>query len=136
MGRLALSDTDKEVRHWFTKQAESLGCKVTVDQIGTQMAIKPGKNKNKKAAPIMIGSHLDTQPTGGRYDGILGITAGLEVLKTLQENNYETEGPIGIVNWTRYVTSPCSFASSLFPTYHYKYSLTNRFKAKKGLDSR
>ena len=99
MARLALNDDDKEVRHWFIKEAESLGCTVTVDQMGNIMAVRPGKNKT--APPIMIGSHLDTQPTGGRYDGILGVTAGLEILRTLHENNYETAGNVGVVNWTK-----------------------------------
>ena len=49
----------------------------------------------------MMGSHLDTQPTGGRYDGILGMLAGLEVLRTLHDNNYQSEGNIGVVNWTK-----------------------------------
>lgn len=98
MARLAMNDADKEARHWFIKTAQSIGCKTTVDQIGNIMAIRPGKNST--APPVMMGSHLDTQPTGGRYDGILGITAGLEVLKTLHENNYETEGSVGVVNWT------------------------------------
>jgi Zn-dependent M28 family amino/carboxypeptidase len=49
----------------------------------------------------MMGSHLDTQPTGGRYDGILGVISGLEVLRTLNDNVFETEGPIGVVNWTK-----------------------------------
>ena len=99
MARLALSDADKEARHWLIKTAESMGCKTTIDQMGNLMAIRPGKNAT--APPIMMGSHFDTQPTGGRYDGILGITAGLEVLRTLHDNNYETEGSIGIVNWTK-----------------------------------
>lgn len=98
MARLSLNDADKEVRHWFTKQAESLGCKVTVDQMGNMMAVRPGKNSI--APPVMMGSHLDTQPTGGRYDGILGVTSGLEVLRTIHENNYETEGSVGVINWT------------------------------------
>lgn len=99
MARLALDDTDKQVRDWFMQQAKSLGCETFYDEMGNLFAIRPGKNKN--AAPIMMGSHLDTQPTGGRYDGILGVISGLEVLRVLVENNFETEGPIGVVNWTK-----------------------------------
>ncbi|EON98456.1 putative beta-alanine synthase protein [Phaeoacremonium minimum UCRPA7] len=98
MARLSLNDDDKKVRHWLTEQVEAIGCTVTVDQMGNMFAVRPGKSN--KLAPVMMGSHLDTQPTGGRYDGILGVMAGLEALRTLHENNYETEGPVGLVNWT------------------------------------
>ncbi|KAJ3548382.1 hypothetical protein NM208_g1028 [Fusarium decemcellulare] len=98
MARLSLDDSDKKVRDWFMTYAKSLGCKTFVDQMGNLFAIRPGKNKD--APPVMMGSHLDTQPTGGRYDGILGVLSGLEVLKVLNDNAYETEGPIGVVNWT------------------------------------
>ena len=99
MARLALSDTDKAVRRWYIQQAESLGCKITIDQMGNIFAVRPGKNST--APPVMMGSHLDTQPTGGRYDGILGVLAGLEVLRTLHDSNYQSEGNIGVVNWTK-----------------------------------
>lgn len=98
MARLSLNDADKQIRDWFISTAESLNCKTTVDQMGNLFAIRPGKNA--AAPPIMMGSHLDTQPTGGRYDGILGVNAGLEVLKVLHENKVEAEGSIGVVNWT------------------------------------
>ncbi|KAH6693872.1 hypothetical protein F5X68DRAFT_258690 [Plectosphaerella plurivora] len=98
MARLSLDDSDKQVRDWFLEQAKAIGCQTYFDEMGNLFAVRPGKNKN--AAPIMMGSHLDTQPTGGRYDGILGVISGLEVLRTLHANNYETEGPIGVVNWT------------------------------------
>lgn len=99
MARLALNDDDKKVRHWLIDQARAVGCAVTVDQMGNIFAVRPGRVNN--APPVVMGSHLDTQPTGGRYDGILGVMAGLEVLRTLHENEYETEGPVGIVNWTK-----------------------------------
>jgi hydantoinase/carbamoylase family amidase len=98
MARLSLNDADKQVRDWFTKTAQSLGCKTSVDQMGNQFAVREGKNKT--APPVMMGSHLDTQPTGGRYDGILGVNAGLEVLRVLIDHNYETHGSVGVVNWT------------------------------------
>ena len=98
MARLSLNDADKQVRDWFAKQTKGLGCDVKVDQMGNMFAVRLGKNKS--APPIMMGSHLDTQPTGGRYDGILGVNSGLEVLRTLVDNDYETEGSIGVVNWT------------------------------------
>lgn len=104
MARLALSDDDKRVREWLIQQTKAVGCKVTVDQMGNIFAVRPGKHRT--AAPIMMGSHLDTQPTGGRYDGILGVIAALEVLRTLHENDYHTEGDVGLVNWTKCVIPP------------------------------
>ncbi len=98
MSRLALSDADKAARDWFVKTTEDLGCKVTIDSMGNIFAIRPGLNNDKP--PTFVGSHLDTQPTGGRYDGILGVTAGVEMLKVMNENWTETEYPIGVVNWT------------------------------------
>ncbi|KAM0467929.1 hypothetical protein ACHAP7_011436 [Fusarium lateritium] len=98
MARLSLDDSDKQVRDWFMAYAKSLKCKTFVDQMGNLFAIRSGKNN--ALPPVMMGSHLDTQPTGGRYDGILGVISGLEVLRTLNDNNFETEGPIGVVNWT------------------------------------
>ena len=93
-----MNDADKQVRDWFMATAESLGCKTSIDQMGNLFAVRSGKNTS--VPPIMMGSHLDTQPTGGRYDGILGVNSGLEVLKVLHENNVETEGSVGVVNWT------------------------------------
>ena len=97
MSRLSLSGTDKQARDWFQRTTESLGCKVTVDAMGNQFAIRPGLNDGP---PTYAGSHLDTQPTGGRYDGILGVHAGVEMLKCLNDNWVETTYPVGVVNWT------------------------------------
>lgn len=96
--RLTLSDLDKQIRDWFVKETKDLGCTVKVDEMGSIFAIYPGKNTS--APPTAIGSHLDTQPTGGRYDGPLGVLSGLEVLRTLKENNYVPNYPIALVNWT------------------------------------
>ncbi|KAH6988094.1 hypothetical protein BKA56DRAFT_478357 [Ilyonectria sp. MPI-CAGE-AT-0026] len=98
MSRLTLSDDDKKVRDWFVETTKSLGCKVTIDAMGNIFAVRPGRRSD--GPPTFAGSHLDTQPTGGRYDGILGIQAGIEMLKILQENDVETEFPVGVVNWT------------------------------------
>jgi len=98
MARLSLNDADKEIRRWFKSAVESIGCVYSVDQMGNQFAVRPGKNRT--APPVMMGSHLDTQPTGGRYDGILGINAGLEALRVLHEHQVQTEGSVGVVNWT------------------------------------
>lgn len=101
MQRLALSDADKSVRDWFVETVTALKCAVTVDEMGNIFAVRQGRRKD--APPVFIGSHLDTQPTGGRYDGILGVLAGIEALKVLDELGLETEGGVGVVNWTKLV---------------------------------
>ena len=95
--RLALSDFDKQVRDWFIGELGLLKCQIKIDQMGNIFGIYPGKNPG---LPTGIGSHLDTQPNGGRYDGIYGVLSGLEVLKTFQDNNYVPNYPIAVVNWT------------------------------------
>jgi N-carbamoyl-L-amino-acid hydrolase len=96
--RLTLTDLDRQIRDWFRSQCEALGCSVTVDQVGNMFAFKPGKRSD--VAPVAIGSHLDTQPTGGKFDGVLGVLGGLEVLRTLHDLGYETNAPLMLVNWT------------------------------------
>lgn len=104
MARLALSDTDKQARDWFVQTTEMLGCRITVDAMGNIFAVRPGR-AGHTAPATFAGSHLDTQPTGGRYDGILGVHAGVEMLRVLQERDVKTEFPVGVVNWTKYVTA-------------------------------
>ncbi|KAH7046746.1 hypothetical protein B0J12DRAFT_700877 [Macrophomina phaseolina] len=97
MSRLSLSSTDKQVRDWLIETAKGLGSNVTIDAIGNIFAVRPGR---LDGPATFAGSHLDTQPTGGRYDGILGVIAGVEILRVLEENSVETEFPVGVVNWT------------------------------------
>ncbi|MBN9586995.1 MAG: Zn-dependent hydrolase [Afipia sp. 62-7] len=96
--RLTLGPEDKQVRDWFRKACEAAGCDVRVDALGTMFAIRPGRDMSKP--PIGIGSHLDTQPTGGKYDGILGTLAALEVVRTMNDAGIETDIPICVCNWT------------------------------------
>ena len=96
--RLTLSDEDKQVRDWFRTACEAVGCTVTVDDCGSMFARRPGKKND--LPPICMGSHLDTQPTGGKFDGVLGVLGALEVLRTMHELGFETNAPIEIVNWT------------------------------------
>jgi N-carbamoyl-L-amino-acid hydrolase len=96
--RLTLTELDREVRDWFKAQARALGCTVTVDDMGSMFARRPGQRAD--IPPIAIGSHLDTQPTGGKFDGALGVLAALEALRTLHRAGYETFAPIEVVNWT------------------------------------
>lgn len=102
MARLTLSDMDARVRDWFATEVQKLGCSLSIDQMGNQFAKQTGRLKSP-APMIAMGSHLDTQPRGGRYDGILGVMAGLEVLRTMKENSFETNYDIGVVNWTKLV---------------------------------
>lgn len=96
--RLTLTDEDRQVRDWFVKTCESLGCTVTFDSMGNLFARRPGQDN--ALPPITMGSHLDTQPTGGKYDGILGVLGGLSVLRALHRSGYTTRHPIELINWT------------------------------------
>ena len=79
--RLTLTDLDRKVRDWFKARCEALGCTVSVDEVGNMFARRPGRNNT--LSPIAMGSHLDTQPTGGKFDGVLGVLGALEALRTL-----------------------------------------------------
>jgi N-carbamoyl-L-amino-acid hydrolase len=96
--RLTVSDEDKRVRDWFKAECEKLGCTVDVDEVGNMFATRPGKRSD--VLPIAMGSHLDTQPTGGKFDGVLGVLGPLEVLRTLVDMGYQSNAPLMIVNWT------------------------------------
>ncbi len=96
--RLAASDLDATARRLFIGWCEEAGCAVRIDRIGNIFARRPGRDPN--LPPVMTGSHLDTQPTGGRFDGAYGVMAGLEIVRTLNDLGYETEPPIEIVAWT------------------------------------
>src|SRR5215831_5185801 len=112
--RLTLSDLDRQVRDWFKARAEKLGCTVTVDDMGAMFARRPGQ---ANVPPIAFGSHLDTQPTGGKFDGVLGVLGALETLRTLVEAGYETYAPIEVVNWTNEEGArfaPAMLASGVF----------------------
>ncbi len=98
VARLTLSDDDRRIRDWLTGQCAALGMEMRVDQAGNMFATRPGARTDLPA--IAMGSHLDTQPTGGKFDGVLGVLAGLEVLRTLDAAGYQTEAPLMLVNWT------------------------------------
>jgi N-carbamoyl-L-amino-acid hydrolase len=96
--RLPLTDADKEMRDQFISWCEDAGCRVTIDRLGNIFARRDGRDES--LAPVLIGSHLDTQVAGGKYDGILGVLAGLEVVRTLNDSSLETRRPIEVVCWT------------------------------------
>jgi N-carbamoyl-L-amino-acid hydrolase len=98
MGRLALTDDDKKARDLFVQWSKEAGCEVRVDAVGNIFARRLGTCPT--AAPVMTGSHLDTQPLGGRFDGILGVLSGLEVVRTFNDTGIQHERPIDVVCWT------------------------------------
>lgn len=96
--RLALTDLDKQGRDLFVKWCKEAGCSITVDRMGNIFARRPGKDDT--LPPVAMGSHLDTQPTGGKFDGVYGVLAGLEVFRTLNDQGIETRAPLETVVWT------------------------------------
>ncbi|MEH6576992.1 MAG: Zn-dependent hydrolase [Amphritea sp.] len=96
--RQALTETDKAGRDLFIQWCENAGCTVQWDQIGNIFVRRPGRNND--LPPVITGSHLDTQPTGGKFDGVYGVLAGLEVIETLNDNQIETDAPVEVVVWT------------------------------------
>jgi len=113
--RLALTDLDRQARDLFVKWCEEAGCTVSVDAIGNIFARRRGRNPDR--APVMTGSHIDTQPTGGKFDGCFGVMAGLEVIRTLNDLGLETDAPVEVVVWTNEEGSrfpPCMMGSGVF----------------------
>jgi N-carbamoyl-L-amino-acid hydrolase len=113
--RLTLTDLDRQVRDWFRARCEGLGLTVTIDDMGTMFARRPGQRSD--LPPIAFGSHLDTQPTGGKFDGVLGVLGALEAMRTLVQAGYETYAPLEVVNWTNEEGSrfaPAMIASGVF----------------------
>ncbi|MFN5939149.1 MAG: Zn-dependent hydrolase [Polaromonas sp.] len=96
--RLALTELDKNGRDLVSRWAREAGMTVTIDKIGNGFLRRPGRNND--LPPVMTGSHIDTQPTGGKFDGNYGVLAGLEVVRTLNDHNIETEAPIEVAWWT------------------------------------
>jgi N-carbamoyl-L-amino-acid hydrolase len=96
--RLTLSDEDKLARDVFITWLREIDLDVTVDEMGNIFGKRPGKSND--LPPVMSGSHIDSQPKGGRFDGILGVMAALEALRTIHENGIDTERPVMIVDWT------------------------------------
>jgi len=96
--RLALSEEDRRGRDLFVSWCEAAGCSITVDAMGNIFARRPGQDPARP--PVMTGSHLDTQPHGGKFDGVYGVLAGLEVLRTLDDAGIETLAPIEVAVWT------------------------------------
>lgn len=96
--RLALTELDGEARSLFVRWCKAAGCSVAIDGIGNIFARRPGKNDS--LPPVITGSHIDTQPSGGKFDGNYGVMAGLEVVRTLNDNKIQTEAPVEVAVWT------------------------------------
>ncbi|MEZ5797400.1 MAG: Zn-dependent hydrolase [Paracoccaceae bacterium] len=117
--RQTLTDADGEGRHLFRRWCEAAGLTMGVDTMGNMFATREGADPD--ALPVYMGSHLDTQPTGGKYDGVLGVLGALEVVRTMNDMGVRTRHPIVVTNWTneegtRY--APAMLASGVFAGMH------------------
>jgi N-carbamoyl-L-amino-acid hydrolase len=113
--RQTLTDADAEGRALFRRWCDEAGLTMGVDEMGTMFARREGTDP--EALPVYVGSHLDTQPTGGKYDGVLGVLGGLEVVRTLNDLGIRTRHPIVVVNWTNEEGTrfaPAMLASGVF----------------------
>ncbi len=117
--RQTLTDEDAEGRELFKKWCEEAGLSMGLDKMGTMFARREGTDPD--ALPVYVGSHLDTQPTGGKYDGVLGVLGGLEIIRTLNDLDIKTKHPIVVVNWTNEEGTrfaPAMVASGVFAGVH------------------
>ena len=117
--RQTLTDEDGEGRHLFQKWCDAAGCSMGVDQMGNMFAMRPGTDPD--ALPVYVGSHLDTQPTGGKYDGVLGVLGGLEIIRSLNDLGIRTKHPIVVTNFTNEEGTrfaPAMLASGVFAGVH------------------
>ena len=127
--RLTLTDLDKQGRDLVLSWAKEAGMEVTIDKIGNGFMRRPGRNN--ALPPIMTGSHIDTQPTGGKFDGNYGVLAGIEVVRTLNDHGIETEAPIEVAFWTNEEGSrfvPVMMGSGVFAkafTLEHAYAATD-----------
>ena len=117
--RQTVTDEDGEGRHLFQSWCEAAGCSMGLDTMGNMFALREGTDPD--ALPVYVGSHLDTQPTGGRYDGVLGVLGGLEIIRTLNDLGIKTKHPIVVTNWTNEEGTrfaPAMLASGVFAGLH------------------
>ncbi len=117
--RQTLTDEDSEGRKLFQKWCEDAGMTMGVDTMGNMFATRPGEDPD--ALPVYVGSHLDTQPTGGKYDGVLGVLGALEVVRSMNDLNIKTKHPIVVTNWTNEEGTrfaPAMLASGVFAGKH------------------
>ncbi len=128
--RQTLTDADSEGRHLFQRWCEAAGMTMGVDTMGNMFATRAG---TEDLLPVYMGSHLDTQPTGGKYDGVLGVLGALEVVRTMNDLGVKTRHPIVVTNWTNEEGArfaPAMLASGVFAGLHTE----DYAKARKDLD--
>jgi N-carbamoyl-L-amino-acid hydrolase len=116
--RQTLTDADAEGRALFQRWCEAAGCTMGLDAIGNMFATRPG---TEDLPAVYVGSHLDTQPTGGKYDGVLGVLGGLELLRTMNDLGIKTRHPVTVTNWTNEEGTrfaPAMLASGVFAGLH------------------
>jgi N-carbamoyl-L-amino-acid hydrolase len=116
--RQTLTDADSEGRHLFRRWCEAAGMTLGVDTMGNMFAVRPG---TEDLPPVYMGSHLDTQPTGGKYDGVLGVLGAMEVVRTMNDLGIRTRHPVAIANWTNEEGArfaPAMLASGVFAGIH------------------
>lgn len=134
--RVALTEEDKVGRELFIQWCEEAGCSIRIDQMGNLFARREGMKPELEA--VLVGSHLDSQPTGGKYDGVLGVLAGLEVVESLNDQDIHTDRAIEIVSWTNEEGarfSPAMIGSGVFAgefTLEYAYARTDKKGIKLG----
>jgi N-carbamoyl-L-amino-acid hydrolase len=129
--RLTLTDLDRQARELFAVWCKKEGCAVKVDEMGNMFARRSGAEDN--LPPVMVGSHLDTQPTGGKYDGVLGVLGALEVVRSLNDLKIKTRHPIEIANWTNEEGSryaPAMISSGVFAGVYTKEFAYSRSDAE------
>lgn len=131
--RQTLTDADSEGRHLFKRWCEAAGMTMGVDTMGNMFATRAGEDPD--ALPVYMGSHLDTQPTGGRYDGVLGVLGALEVVRTMNDMGVKTRRPVVVTNWTNEEGArfaPAMLASGVFAGIHTE----DYAKSRKDLDGK
>jgi N-carbamoyl-L-amino-acid hydrolase len=131
--RQTLTDADSEGRHLFQRWCEAAGMTMGVDTLGNMFATRPGTDPD--ALPIYMGSHLDTQPTGGKYDGVLGVLGPLEVVRTMNDLGLKTRRPIVVTNWTN--EEGARFAPAMLDSGVFAGVLTEDYaKSRRDLDGK
>jgi N-carbamoyl-L-amino-acid hydrolase len=128
VNRQTLTDEDRRGRDLFRSWCEEAGLRLSIDRMGSMFARRDGTEADR--APVMLGSHLDSQPTGGKFDGALGVLAALEVVRTLNDHGIRTRAPLEVVNWTNEEGcrfAPAMIASGVFASvFDLEYGLSRR----------
>jgi N-carbamoyl-L-amino-acid hydrolase len=135
VNRQTLTDDDRRGRDLFRRWCEEAGLEVSVDRMGSMFARRQGTEANRP--PVMLGSHLDSQPTGGKFDGALGVLGALEVARTLNDRGITTKAPLEVVNWTNEEGCrfpPAMIASGVFAgVFDLEYGLSRKDHAGRAI---